>query len=94
MIDGAHSSTRTSMLLNPLSTRPLHLGMRRQDLEEVFGDQLRRLPGSRWEEVLAVNRSADEDGSNPPTERLVLTVRRGKLTAWYRVKGARAASDE
>ncbi|HEV2559065.1 MAG TPA: hypothetical protein VGU45_10595 [Microvirga sp.] len=77
--------------LDPLSTRPLHIGMRRQDLDEVYGSRMRRLKGLRGQVVMAVDRDVAGTGASP--ERLVLTLRRGRLSAWYRVKGVRAASD-
>lgn len=78
--------------LDPLSTLPLHIGMRRQDLEEVYGSRLRRLGGLPHEVVYSIDR--EPSGSDVRAERLVLTLQGGKLTAWYRVKGARAAGDE
>ncbi len=76
---------------DPLSTGPLHIGMRRQDLNEVYGSKLRRLKGLANEAIYSVDRVWNGPGSRP--ERLVLTLRRGKLTAWYRVKDARALDD-
>jgi hypothetical protein len=52
-----------AMLHDPLSTRVLHLGMRQQDLEELYGASLRRLAGSKREKVLAVDRLPRAEGS-------------------------------